>query len=510
MDRADIIPTPEQAAIVDAAVNSPLSLMISADAGCAKTTALELAAWAMPPGPSLALAFGVKNKTELEKRFPPHFTVLTLNGLGHRAWGRACRQTLIVDDRKVGRLLTATAKDQGYALSKEQWSDVRSIVSHAQHLGLVPSDYPHKGLMVDTPESWMDIADALLVTDAEPLLPLARAVLCACIAESFTGLISYDDQIYMSALFNGNFPRFPRVFVDEAQDLSSINHLQIKRTLLDRLIVAGDDKQGIYAWRGADSSSMRSMRMLRKEWLDLRLSVTFRCPRVVVARQQSHAPGFTSAPSCVDGEIWDWAFNHDRWTWATIDPEPKQSVAILCRNNAPLMAIAMKLIRQGVGAVMLGREIGKGLVSLAKKIIPLDSIPASECRRLITQWADDQIEVAAANDKHEKIAGIEDRRDSLLAVLDSGPANSGAMRKALDELFSRASGRVTLSTIHKFKGLESDIVVHLDPWRIPSKWARLALSAGDDRPMQQELNLRYVVETRTRRTLILANLEDFQ
>ena len=45
-------------------------------------------------------------------------------------------------------------------------------------------------------------------------------------------------------------------------------------------------------------------------------------------------------------------------------------VAVLCRNNAPLLSMAFKLLRRGIGVKMLGRDIGKGLVPLAKKLFP--------------------------------------------------------------------------------------------------------------------------------------------
>ena len=78
-------PTLEQQHIIDAA-RSPASLMVNALAGTGKTTTLTMLAAALPKEPSLALAFNKKIKEELEKRFPPHFTVMTMNGLGHRAW----------------------------------------------------------------------------------------------------------------------------------------------------------------------------------------------------------------------------------------------------------------------------------------------------------------------------------------------------------------------------------------------------------------------------------------
>jgi superfamily I DNA/RNA helicase len=79
----------------------------------------------------------------------------------------------------------------------------------------------------------------------------------------------------------------------------------------------------------------------------------------------------------------------------------------------------------------------------------------------------------------------------------------------LKRVFSRENGEVTLSTVHKAKGLEWPLVAHLDPWRIPSKQAQMAAAAGDMSQLEQEYNLKYVAETRTKHTLINASMEDF-
>jgi len=508
-------PTPEQQAILDAVRDDTRSVMVTAFAGCAKTTTLEMIAKAIPQGsPALALAFNVKIKTELAKRFPGHVSVVTLNGLGHRAWGKAIGKNLIVQPAKLNAVVTDTVKAHHANLSRDQWTNTRKLVQLAMHAGLVPSGRGTRpGLIPDTEESWQRLADDAWIEPWPALIPLARAALAESVARAYAGVISFDDQIYMSALFGGVFPRFPLVMVDEAQDLSPLNHIQVSRSAAGRLIVVGDPKQAIYAFRGADSSSMDSLRQLRPEWIDLPLTTTFRCPRVVVKRQQAHAPGFTAAPSNPEGQLFTWHKKPEgeesrAWTWADFQNIAAEGdVAVLCRNNAPLIALAFKLIRKRVGCTMLGRDIGKGLLDLSRKILPLDDIPAAECSKLITEWQEQQIGLVRANDHEEKIAGITDRAECLLAVLDSALVqDSGALREALASLFARENERVVLSTIHRAKGLEWPTVLHLDPWRIPSKWAR---RSGNDRQLNQELNLRYVCETRAQQVLLLANLADF-
>lgn len=344
-----------------------------------------------------------------------------------------------------------------------------------------------------------------------------------------------DNIVTHNCLFKANFPRYPIVMVDEAQDLSALNHIQLAKSAADRLIVVGDPKQAIYGFRGAHGESMGQIRALRNSWIELPLSMTFRVPRVMVKRQLDHAPGFRAAPTNKEGAFSHWtcakseANGQDRdevsgtapqtaprahWTWSEWDalrPHPAASMAILCRNNAPLLAMAFKLIRQGIAATMLGRDIGKGLVVLSRKLLPDDDTSAEQCSRIIEEWQSHQTAIARANDHEEKVAAINDRAECLKAVLEFAQARSaGALRQALTDLFGRDTGRVILSTIHRAKGLEWDMVLHLDPFRIPSKFARQMAAQGSPKQLKQELNLRYVAETRTKDVFVQANLEDFQ
>lgn len=369
------------------------------------------------------------------------------------------------------------------------------------------------------------LADTLWLQDiGEPEIDLARTVLSRSVDQAFEGLISFDDQIYMSCMFNGQFQRFGLTLVDEAQDLSPLNHIMVNRASAGRLIIVGDPKQAIYAFRGADSSSMERLRKLRTSWIDLPLATTFRCPKVVVDRQQKHAPGFTAFHTNAIGEVRQFKRYEPKvqngpahnvndvatpqtWDWKKVETLNEQrSIAILSRNNAPLLKIAFKLLRSNVPVTMLGRDIGKTLVALSKKVLPDDDMQAPACMVEVNQWRDSQVALANANGQEEKVAHLHDQAECLLAVIEGAKAdNAAAIRWYLRELFERSSGHVVISTIHRSKGLEWSTVLHLDPWRIPSKHAQ-----QNPVQMQQEMNLLYVAETRCQRLLIEANLEDFE
>jgi DNA helicase II / ATP-dependent DNA helicase PcrA len=511
-------PTPEQAEIISAVATGSDSLMISAYAGTAKSTTIEMAAPTVRQ-PALAVAFNKKIADELQARLPHNFKARTLNSIGHGAWIRTLdRASVNLDGRKLGKLVTATAREMKLPLTTYQWEEVKTGVENAMKAGLSPRDIGQP-IIKDTEENWRDLIECDS-RDFGMLYDVGWRTLKASIDLARAGHISFDDQIYCPTILGGAWEKFPRVFVDEAQDLSLLNHVMLDLCSIGPIAAVGDKRQAIYLFRGADSSSMDSMRRLRPEWNDLKLTVTFRCPRAIVARQQGHAPGYTAAPGNIDGLFaafervgdkgWNWESLQERMAHITAElPEAKQ-LAILCRNNAPLVSMAFKLIRAGVGCQMLGRDIGKGLVNLTTKLSKDDSLKISAFTEIMNAWLDKECTIALANDKPDRVDKLTDQVECLRATIEgASPSTVGDLRAILQRIFSKENGQVILSSIHRAKGLEWPLVVHLDPWRIPSKQAQFAAANGDPKPLEQESNLRYVAETRTKHSLINANMEDF-
>lgn len=504
-------PTEEQRAIIEAARDTQASLMISAYAGCGKSTTLEMLANAIPSQPAMALAFNKKIATELQKRFPNHFEIKTLNGLGHSAWQKAIGRRLVLDEKKIFNLLKQLIKDEGLdktiAQEEDSFGEILRLVNAARMRGIVPEPFPHKGLLQNRPEVWEDIQNELYMGEESWKWQLAERVLHHSVKMAFQGTIDFDDQIYMSTIFNGVFPKFPLVLVDEAQDLSPLNHIQLARVSAGRLIVCGDPRQAIYAFRGADSASMAKIRKLKSEWIDLPLYLTFRCPKVIVQACQEHAVGFRAAEGNAQGTIL--RMEGEPWTWEDIPTGGSQ--AIICRNNAPLLAMAFKLIRKGIGCHMLGRDIGKGLVALSKKICKEDDVPVADFLALVHQWAENERRAAKAKEQEHKISGIEDREQCFYAVAEfGGIATVGDLRREIEALFAKSEGRVTLGTGHRVKGLEYDTTVYLDSFRIPSKYAVAMATRGDGAQLEQEMNLDYVIKTRAKKVMVYADEEKFQ
>lgn len=162
---------------------------------------------------------------------------------------------------------------------------------------------------------------------------------------------------------------------------------------------------------------------------------------------------------------------------------------ILCRCVAPIVSFAFALIRRNVGCRIQGREIGRGLIATIEKL-GCDSIEELEVK-LIKQ-RDRELARARAEDNEAAEASIIDRYECLrifVTEADSIPACTRRIETLFDDT---RGGLLTLSTVHKAKGLEWPRVYILDPHLMPSRFAKL--------PWQktQERNLQYVAVTRAK------------
>src|SRR5882757_1327261 len=248
--------TDEQSDILAAAKTSRSNLMISALAGTGKTSTLELLERAVPRGPILYLVFNKKNADDASKRMLSTTTVRTFNAIGHRIWSTG--RSLRLDPRKSNAILREIIDNAPKDHRDTLWGcyhEVLSGVGLAKALGYIPGDlYPNAKRLI-TRSQFHRLLEELpddLTAD------LIDTVLQRSIKQSYEGLIDYNDQIYMPALFGGAYPQFPLVLVDEYQDLSPVNHALLRKLVRGRLIGVGDPWQNIYGFRGAKANGMTS------------------------------------------------------------------------------------------------------------------------------------------------------------------------------------------------------------------------------------------------------------
>lgn len=479
-------PTHEQEAIVNFARESNENLLVSALAGAAKTSTLVLIANALRDKSILTLAFNKKIAVEMQERLPQNCKAMTLNSLGYKAWNSLLGRRLHVDEGKTRRLLRAwvdehipdpTDREDFY---ENDYLDLNDALRQYKTVGWLPdgtrTHLPVKPLMNDDEfREWLDFEPNDLQWEA--LVDVARESL----EESRNAKIDYDDMIYLPALFPVSFPSYQVVMVDEAQDLSAINHVLVRKVKkLSRLIAVGDECQSIYGFRGAHQDSMNLLKRAF-DMKEMHLTVSFRCPQAVVRAARWRAPAMQYPEWAVPGTV----SSLQEWTAANLP----DNATIICRNNAPLFRMAIRLIRAGRFPELVGMDIGKRLIAIMEKLGD-PAMPSDQVCMAIELWAKRELA------KKKKAPRVQELADCL-TVFAEETETLGAAITRIKELLS-AAGPVKLMTGHKSKGLEFPHVFILD---------RHLCKTEDD---MQERNLLYVMQTRAQETLTYVTSEGFQ
>lgn len=455
-------PTDEQINILDLAKGRD-NLLINALAGTGKTTTLEMLEKVVSQKPILYLVFNKKNAVEAEGRMSSTTTVRTLNSLGHRIWAKVASSNLVLDGKKTQNILKGiideAPKKEQPTLWESYWQVIQGVAL-AKALGYIPDG------VVKSERRLIDQTDFHHYLEEIPdeiTSALIDETLKRSIIAGFRGNIDFNDQIYLPALFGGTYPQFPLVLVDEAQDLSPVNHAMLdKLCTRSRLIAVGDPWQNIYGFRGAKAGSMGDLQN-RYKATPANLSISFRCPQAIVENARWHVPHFK----------WIKPGGYVEQLQQLDSRNIPDSATFICRNNAPLFGLGFRLLAEGHSVTVAGSDIGPKLIGLMRKLGP-ESLTRTQTLSAISDWLEAKLE------RESKTAP--DMAACMKVFAEHGATLGEAILYA-EDLFKQ-TGTITLTTGHKAKGLEWDTVYHLDEH----------LLGWDD----QDKNLRYVIQTRSK------------
>ena len=456
-------PTDEQVAILDAVNTTDDNILIEAFAGCGKSTMCEMVQNEVQ-GPVLYVAFAKSDAVGFTKRAKTTTKAQTLNSLGHGVWGGVVSH-LAFDNQKMYNILSAMfnelkGKDKQNAW--DQYSEIKEAASMARHLGYIPNGkFPNGRRLCDR-----DTLEARLENKLTPFAwALVDAALTTSIKAAYDGLIDFDDQIYMPGLFGGTFPRFPLVLVDERQDLSPVNDAMLdKLCVQSRVVAVGDRWQSVYYFRGAQAEGMDKMKAKYK-MAEYPLSISFRCPQAIVEAAKWRAPGFRWIKEGGKYEVLP----------DMVASNIPEGAAIVCRNNAPLLRAAFALLSGKRSVQVVGSDISAKIVKLLKKIgDPRDS--REDLLLKIDAWRDEKLQTS------NNPATTTDIAECLKVFAGWGKDVEQAINYA--EHIFKQQGAITLTTGHKAKGKEWDIVYFLDKHLLSKE--------------EQDLNLKYVIQTRSK------------
>jgi superfamily I DNA/RNA helicase len=460
------------------------NLVVQARAGTGKTTTIKEAfAHAPESGTLLYAVFNKKNQREAQEKITDgRVVVKTLHSLGFsfikNVWGNAKPE----DDVEQDRLLAVCP-----GLPEDVMTPVLKLVGFC------------KNLTTSIPEvaTVLDIADSRNVTvpdGMEQEFPMAKiaalaiSVLKQSLIRDQSDRVSFNDMVWLPVAAGWVKPTFSLVVVDEAQDMNMPQLLMAERSCKSggRICIVGDDRQAIYGFRGAATDGMSMMRQ-RLSASQLGLTVTYRCPQLVVEIARGIVSDYSAAPSAPRGEVLD----------QTIDEAIAGLVvgdAVLSRLNAPLMGIALSLLRKGTPARIEGRDVGNQLVGMVRKL-KAKSVPDFFSK--LTAWGEKQsarIQAAGGKHKTSKLELVNDQVLTLSAVAQDCKSITDIEVKITSLFEDSDSTRreaVVCSSVHKAKGLE---------------WNKVCLVESSFRSKTQgeEANVYYVAVTRAKKTLVRA------
>lgn len=476
--------SPQQQDIFDDFRTNDRHTIVRARAGCAKTTTtLEAIQYAPPRYQRILLAaFNKIIANELqEKLTDPRAEAKTLHSLGFSYIMKQWEGVKVDEKRRAWGLVEAHT---GGAVPQPIKSALKA--THCKVRELNPwakeaKDIERIAVTWDTlpgEEHWSRLWDETRFYET------VLEILESAAEEPTEGAIDFSDMIYLPLRNGWVFPRYDLVAVDEAQDMTGPQLTMAMRACHKdgRIVIVGDDRQAIYGFRGADS---RGLDRLKEELQagELGLTTTYRCGKAIVAKAAALVPDFVAAESAPEGIV-------RTCSHAEMVLNAKEGDFILSRLNAPLMGVALDLIKRRVRARIRGREIGKGLLELVER---LRVHRIEDLETALEMWR--RREMARLNKREAglarmKAAQLDDTVDTLLTL--AGNCNGmQELRDDLKTLFVDEDGgqAVMCSTVHKAKGLETERVWVLED----------TMRAGS----LEEENIRYVAYTRAKGELVL-------
>lgn len=313
---------------------------------------------------------------------------------------------------------------------------------------------------------------------------------CAKIQDNKSFKMDFPDMLWIPYNFvdEMNFPKYQVVMADEGQDLFTLQKEILQRYIKPRgrFVAVGDSKQLIYNFMGSDLDVFNSIKEMPNT-ICLPLSVTYRCAKKIVERANEVFPGTECTATAKEGVV----RSGDIF-------EAESGDFILCRNNFPLVAAFIMLLKKGKKASIMGRDFGENLCRLMDNQSCLDDLyllledKASKLKKRGLS------EIAIIN--NASYVALKEKVSIIETLYKRFPGSFLALKQKIKNIFSDDKTGIILSTIHKSKGLEAKRVFFLNPELIPSKFAKTpkALYAEDC--------LKFVAITRAKEELVYCHI----
>lgn len=312
-----------------------------------------------------------------------------------------------------------------------------------------------------------------------------------------TQLFDFDDMMWLPIMMDLPIEKFDQLYFDEAQDANNLMIEYANRMRGDRIMTVGDRYQSIYGFAGANPESTdKLIRMFNST--ELPLMTCYRCGKDIIKFVNAIMPDLKAFEGNPDGLVAHHFPDDPPENKFDLNSLPDGSM-ILCRRNAGLVRPCFDLIKKGRKALIKGKDIGAGLLSLVDQLGG-DSKTIVQFIDAIEVYRGEKLDAIMRRDKPNPgaIDYTNDQCDALQAFAENAQTVY-EVKGRIDSMFSKdSSPGITLCSGHKSKGLEADNVVIVQAERM-----RIVREDMTDEQMQQERNLEYVMKTRAKKELHL-------
>ena len=495
-----------QLAIIDFIKNGNGNLVVEASAGSGKTYTLMKCVEEIPGDKTILLSAFNRDIANVLKRKAKNLynvNVSTLHGLGLQMLQRNFpNEELVLDEFKYKSYLNTNIRSLSsintFNLSKREYARYMSNIEAFINFG--------RCYLCET------VKDLEFIEDRYDIQPIAdeKEVALDILAYGKKNLtqIDYTDMIWLPCVryCKPLGMQYDWIILDEAQDLSVCQReIVLKcRKINTRMLFFGDSEQSLYSFASSDPESFKRLKELPNT-TSLPLSISYRCAKNIVDFAQKIVPTIEANNDGREGEI-----KYD----VPLD-DIKDGDMVLCRNNAPLMQVYVDFIKKGKKCFIRGKDIGLNLKNMVKRTgievlnkslqedgvfarlydTLFDMINEVVSKYNVTYY--DAVESAAVANRLDMIKALEILSDDINTATE--------LIEKINNIFSdRKSGGISLSTIHKAKGLEADNVYIACKHLMPSSRAK------KDWEIRQEYNLMYVAYTRAKNILGFIDDKEFE
>jgi len=451
-------PTHEQQPIID--YRGPY-LVVKAYAGCGKTATLEAFAYANTSIKILYLAYNKAIKDEAMARFPDNVICKT----GHQlAWPR-------FGTRYAHKLGNPKLTDVSKLLATRDWGFVRHVM--AVFNNFTSSAEPEIGMCHFIAALSDEERDAYGDSRIEKLLNGAGAVWEAMTDEKSAFVCAHDAYLKLYQLSDPQLD-YDCILLDEAQDTNPVLGAIVAGQRGQKIFV-GDKLQQIYRWRGAENALDKQIEQGAEA---MYLTNSFRFGPMIA--------GVANAILRLQGETRPLVGLGPADRVQTSMSGIRGQYTILNRTVTGVLMSAIDSVANGLTVFWNG-----GIE--AYNLSQLEDVYYLKTNKHIKSY-EAYTDAAEASEDPEML-----RTMRILKTYGDIPRLISSLRQCTVDDITEAD--VVLSTAHRAKGLEWDVVLLEEDFPDIFDEERVDPSQVGD-----ELNLLYVAVTRARRTLVINSI----